>query len=361
MSRGEWHVLSCLLVALYRRLGSSVAPRSQWPKVWSFLRGSPCSLGGGAAALQRAGFWYEASLLEEPGRLAAAELLVEQGKVLTIADEGFPRRWLDVLGSSAPPVLYREGPLPAGLGSRETRARASPQGGWVGVVGSRNLSVIEALAAQECGTFLASCGAFMVTGGARGADALALAAFAQEAPGRSVVLLPHGLDQPKHCADLNALEEICWLSPFEPTTAFSRATAMERNALIYAWSKATVVVAVRHRVGGTWNGAIDATRRRLTRLGTLEPLGHGARVLVALGAQPLPLPGPTDRRAASPPGVLSSSAGCRSDGGNGLDPGGVWRAFLGAPETVAQPSLFGGCRVRETPRAYLPAWQTRLV
>lgn len=353
MSRGEWHVLSCLLVALYRRLGTSVAPRSQWPKVWSFLRGSPCSLGGGASALQRAGFWYEASLLEEPGRLASAEHLVEHDKVLTIADEGFPRRWLDVLGSAAPPVLYREGPLPVGLSDRRHASSSRSQGGWVSVVGSRNLSVSEALAAQGCGAYLAASGSFLVTGGAKGADALALHAFAREAPGRSVVLLPHGLGQAKHCADLGALPDICWLSPYEPTTAFSRAHAMERNALIYAWSKTTIVVAVRHRVGGTWNGAIDASRRKLTRLGVIEPLGAGGRALVALGGHALPALSPAlagHRLADSSLSIAHGSADDFASGG--IRPEGVWQAFLDAPEPVAQPSLFGGSRVRENRQKY---------
>jgi hypothetical protein len=63
---------------------------------------------------------------------------------------------------------------------------------------------------------------------------------------------------------------------------------MERNALIYALSEQAVVAEARYRVGGTWLGASDAIRRRLTRLYIRSvPSESWFRVLVSLGAIPL--------------------------------------------------------------------------
>jgi predicted Rossmann fold nucleotide-binding protein DprA/Smf involved in DNA uptake len=63
---------------------------------------------------------------------------------------------------------------------------------------------------------------------------------------------------------------------------------MERNTLLYAFSEITVLAHARFKEGGSWHGAVNALRRRLTHL--LVPndgqLAH--RALIALGAHPIP-------------------------------------------------------------------------
>lgn len=66
---------------------------------------------------------------------------------------------------------------------------------------------------------------------------------------------------------------------------------MERNALIYAAADTSVVVHARLKEGGTWFGAVEAHRRRLTRLIVCDDRSFaGNRGLLALGATPLASP-----------------------------------------------------------------------
>lgn len=70
---------------------------------------------------------------------------------------------------------------------------------------------------------------------------------------------------------------------------------MERNLLVYAMSPVTLVAHARLRKGGSWNGAVEAIRRRIGVLcvpqspdsNSLEP---GLSALIALGAIPIGTP-----------------------------------------------------------------------
>lgn len=62
---------------------------------------------------------------------------------------------------------------------------------------------------------------------------------------------------------------------------------MERNALIYAISKSTIVAHVRYRQGGSWHGAISALRGRLGGLIVRRDGEKGSSALLSLGAIPI--------------------------------------------------------------------------
>jgi predicted Rossmann fold nucleotide-binding protein DprA/Smf involved in DNA uptake len=63
---------------------------------------------------------------------------------------------------------------------------------------------------------------------------------------------------------------------------------MERNALLYALSELSIVCQARYREGGSWHGAVEASRRRLCRLAVRwAPGDPAARALVSLGAFPM--------------------------------------------------------------------------
>jgi predicted Rossmann fold nucleotide-binding protein DprA/Smf involved in DNA uptake len=147
----------------------------------------------------------------------------------------------------------------------------------------------------EVGTRAVSLGRGIVSGGAVGCDSAAEAA-ALGAGGTVLRLLPQGLG-------LRRLEDdavrVTLAAPGEP---FSRALAMERNALIYAAADATIVGHARLREGGTWHGASDALRRRLGRLLVRPDDSPAALALKALGAGELAKPVDLgDRLAESPP------------------------------------------------------------
>ena len=122
-----------------------------------------------------------------------------------------------------------------------------------------------------------------MSGGAIGADTqVAVGALSTGAEGRLTVILPYGLEQQR------LDPRVCFLSLCEPAAPFTAGQAMERNALIYAFSPLSLIVKSGFKVGGTWNGATEALRRRLTRLAVRIIEGDiASKTLCRLGAQPL--------------------------------------------------------------------------
>ncbi|MFM9873338.1 MAG: DNA-processing protein DprA [Fimbriimonadaceae bacterium] len=308
MLRGDWHVGACLLAGLYLPYENwRLAPLRRWPRVVDCLLSHEQS--GSLGALRSAGLWEEVSLLEEPGRLGLAEDFVDRGQVLTVFDGKYPVGWLDALGSGAPPVLWCEGEIPGGE--------------LVGVVGSRDLPTSAKHYAHQMGGYLVSSGRGVVSGGAWGADELGVAGAVSKCGDAPVVqLLPCGFDsggygRPKFSG--------CLLSPFDRRAGFTGTQAMIRNRLIYAWSRRSVVVHSRYRVGGTWGGATDALRRGLGRVIVADWRDSATDALVALG-------------------------------GDRLNLGREWRSELDyrlrLPLEVAQPDLFGFSGIKERRQGY---------
>ena len=287
--------------------------RSSWPRVLAALQRSPD--GDCCQVLRDAGLWGEASLLADPG-LRAWGIQVAS-LALTASDEDYPSGWRTRLGAAATPCLWRDGDLP-------------PAGApWVGVVGSRNPAEWAVAAAIHHGRAAASFGAVLVSGGAQGVDTIAARA-AHSMGGHVVQIVPCGL-RVHPGSGLPAGPRVLNLSPAAPGAPFSAALAKERNALIYAASIATIVVQPRRGEGGTWCGAVDAIRRRLTCVCAVAAPGESAEneavsALRALGAQSAPSP------QSDWMGSVSELALSWRDGG--------------------QPSLFGVGHVRELRVAY---------
>ena len=102
---------SISLAALYLRGAprSIEARRNSWLDVLRSLRRAGCEPEDATEALRQAGHWAEALVLESPGLLNWARDRVEEGQVLSTVDGDYPCRWLRVMGSSAPPVLWKAG------------------------------------------------------------------------------------------------------------------------------------------------------------------------------------------------------------------------------------------------------------
>jgi hypothetical protein len=298
----------CCLAALYLRgLERPWQPqRRRWPWVLDCLLAEARPLGRSAAALRARGLPEEAALLDVPGLLGAGAGAVSEGRALTAASPSYPPGWREALGSQAPPALWAEGRLPAGR--------------WLAVAGSRRPSPAAVEWAGEAARAAVRLGASVVSGGCWGVDLAAeSAALDAGAEGRVVEVLPCGL-----AACPPAPEGAVRLSACPPAAPFSPGQAAERNALLYAAGRAGLALEPRLGRGGTWQGALDALRRRLAVVGVPEPcLGEGGRALVALGARPMP---------------AGEGAGGAAD---------AVRALLAAYPPVAQPSLFGSGAVRE--------------
>ena len=130
----------------------------------------------------------------------------------------------------------------------------------------------------------------VVSGGARGIDQEAMAA-ALDAGGNAVGVLADSLSRqvtkpPVRRAVLEG--RLCLCTPYKPSAGFSVANAMGRNRLIYTLSEVALVVASDNGQGGTWEGAVEAIRGRLTDVVVWagDGAGPGNSALVALGGRP---------------------------------------------------------------------------
>lgn len=265
---------STVLSALYLRgcpvsaVGSSARG---WRAVLRELRLAAASAGEAEQVLRKAGLWSEAARLSCPGLLSWAERLVGSGRVLTVASPLYPRRWLHVLQLSAPPAIWIAGEWPA-----------TPM---VGVVGSRVPSRESRLFASQVGEAAARAKVALVSGGAAGIDRASVRG-SLSADGPAVEVLPFGLSHAH-----GAREGVCRVSVCAPSEPFSSVGAMERNALIFAASQATLVVQPRLREGGSWHGATSALRRHLCEVRVFRQVGNPAcTALEALGAVPVTTP-----------------------------------------------------------------------
>ena len=272
-------IVAPTLVALYLRGISRpmTLVRHRWCGVDALLRAQAPPPGAIPTVLRRAGFEAEALVLEGPGVWDQAAELIAEGSVATPYHDAYPVRWLDALGPAAPPAVWLR---------RGNRARR-----WIAVVGSRRVSGADRAFAAAVARSVVACGFGVVSGGAAGCDRAALDAVLAHA----MEVLPCGLA-------LRAPSKVAQCSVCAPDEPFSTATAMERNALVYAAGEAAVVVRAQRQQGGTWHGAVDALRRRLTVVGVwADPPSAGADALVALGAVPLAGPVEWSRLLGVPP------------------------------------------------------------
>lgn len=269
-----------LLVALYLKGLSRPfsVPTARWQLMLAAAR-EGFGLGSTVSHLQRvlekARFVEEAALLSEKKLLYQAETLCDRQQAMTPLCPEYPPLWLQRLGAGAPPALWVSGRI---------------AGNFVGVVGSRVPSESQSQFVVELCQRISAAGEVVISGGAHGVDTVAARACALL--GTPVVeLLPSGHADPGGTAARWSIDP--------PGAPFSTASAMQRNFLIYAASIATVAVHPRFKVGGTWAGASEALRRRITKVGILssQSLPEGSdvdarhilaeRALIQMGAFPL--------------------------------------------------------------------------
>lgn len=158
--------------------------------------------------------------------------VVEAGfEALTWLDEGYPERLREI--AQPPPVLYAKGTI-------EARDR------WaVAVVGTRKPTAYGISAARDLGRILGANGVLVVSGMARGIDAVAHLA-ALESGGRTVAVLGSGLDQvypPEHRSLASRIQSNgAVVSDYPLGTKPDAANFPPRNRIISGLAAAVVVV-----------------------------------------------------------------------------------------------------------------------
>jgi DNA processing protein len=208
------------------------------------------------------------------------ERLNNRGIEILIWDDAlYPPRLKEI--DQPPPVLYLRGTL------------ISEDHWAVAVVGTRRVSAYGRQVAEEIGSFLAANGVTVISGLARGVDAIAHQA-ALKAGGRTIAVLGCGVDRiypPEH-AQLaeRIIANGAVLSDYPMGTPPDASNFPPRNRIISGLSMATVVVEAGETSGAliTAQFAVDQGREVFAVPGNILALqSKGTNKLIAEGAHPL--------------------------------------------------------------------------
>jgi DNA processing protein len=200
-------------------------------------------------------------------------------QVLTWTDENYPQRLKEI--EQPPPVLYLRGEL-------------LPEDTWaVAIVGTRRVTPYGRQVTEEIASFLAANGVTVVSGLARGVDAIAHSA-ALKAGGRTLAVLGSGVDRiyPPENRTLaqQMIEHGALLSDYAPGTPPESSNFPPRNRIISGLSMAVVVVEAGETSGAliTAEFAAEQGREVFAVPGNiLAPQSKGTNKLIQQGALPL--------------------------------------------------------------------------
>ncbi len=208
------------------------------------------------------------------------ERLNEQNiKVLTWDDPAYPLRLKEI--DQPPPILYARGEL-------------TEDDSWaVGIVGTRRVTAYGRQVTEELGTFLAQNGVTVVSGLARGVDAIAHQA-ALRAGGRTLAVMGCGVDRIYPPENRQLAERImqsgALVSDYAPGTPPESSNFPPRNRIISGLSMAVVVVEAGETSGAliTAQFAVNQGREVFAVPGNiLAPQSRGTNRLIQQGARPL--------------------------------------------------------------------------
>lgn len=200
-------------------------------------------------------------------------------KVLTWEDPDYPRRLKEI--NQAPPVLFINGSI-------------NVEDDWaVAVVGTRRVTPYGRQVAIEIAQFLAQNGVTIVSGLARGVDAIAHQS-ALQAGGRTIAVLGSGVDvvyPPEHSKLAREIvAQGALVSDYPMGTPPDGINFPPRNRIISGLSLATVVVEAGEKSGAliTAEFAVDQGRDVFAVPGSiLASQSEGTNKLIEQGARPL--------------------------------------------------------------------------
>lgn len=200
-------------------------------------------------------------------------------KVFTIEDADYPRRLKEI--NQPPPVLYVKGSI-------------NVEDEWaVAVVGTRRVTPYGRQVANELAMFLANNGITVISGLARGVDAIAHQS-ALKAGGRTVAVLGSGVDViylPEHSRmAMDIIKQGALVSDYALGTKPDGVNFPPRNRIISGLSLATIVVEAGETSGAliTAEFAVEQGKEVFAVPGSiLTPQSDGTNKLIEQGARPL--------------------------------------------------------------------------
>jgi DNA processing protein len=256
--------LATLLSACGTPLGAFSAPRA-------FLSALPGMSSAAAGAVTQRRLADGARVLEAVERLGAVALLP--------TDPAFPRRLREI--PEPPPLLFAQGDL------------ALLERPMLAVVGSRNHTAYGATVCRLVAGAAAEAGLVVVSGMARGLDAIAHRA-ALDAGGGTIGLLGNGLGVIYPAANRALYDAVAQrgllLTEFPPGERPNAGSFPRRNRLISGLARATVVIEAATGSGAliTADCALEQGRDVLAVPGPItNPTSAGANRLIRDGATPL--------------------------------------------------------------------------
>jgi DNA processing protein len=199
--------------------------------------------------------------------------------ILTWNDESYPPHLKEI--DQPPPVLY-------------VRGEITMEDHWsVAIVGTRQVTAYGRQVSEDLASTLAANGVTVVSGLARGVDALAHSA-ALRAGGRTLAVLGSGVDKIYPSEHRSMAEKIiaqgALISDYAPGTPPESTNFPPRNRIISGLSMATVVVEAGETSGAliTAEFALEQGREVFAIPGNIyAPQSKGTNRLIANGAQPL--------------------------------------------------------------------------
>jgi DNA processing protein len=199
--------------------------------------------------------------------------------IITWDDECYPRRLLEI--DQPPPVLY-------------VRGEIHPEDAWsVAVVGTRRVSAYGRQIAEDVAITLARNGITVISGLARGVDAIAHQA-AVNVGGRSIAIMGNGVDRIYPPENRKLAEQIiskgALVSDYPPGTPPEASNFPPRNRIISGLSMAVVVIEAGDTSGAliTASFAADQGREVFAVPGNITaPQSKGTNRLIYNGAIPL--------------------------------------------------------------------------
>jgi DNA processing protein len=242
--------------------------------------------GAAPAALKAAGLSDKlAERLAQVREKADLPRLLEQTlasgiQVLTWEDPAYPPLLKEI--DQPPPVLYLRGEI-------------IDEDGWaVAIVGTRRVSPYGRQVTEEIASSLAASGVTVVSGLARGGDAIAHAA-ALRAGGRTLSVLGSGVDriyppENRPLAEKMAAGQGAVISDYPPGTPPEGPNFPPRNRIISGLSRAVIVIEAGETSGAliTAEFAVEQGREVFAVPGNiLAPQSKGTNKLIQDGARPL--------------------------------------------------------------------------
>jgi DNA processing protein len=200
-------------------------------------------------------------------------------EIITWNEESYPQALKSI--DQPPPVLYVRGTLKS-------------EDAWaVAIVGTRRISAYGRQVADDLGTYLAANGVTVISGLARGVDAIAHQAVVKSG-GRTIAILGCGVDQiypPEHEQLAGKImSNGALVSDYAPGTPPDASNFPPRNRIISGMAQATVVVEAGDTSGAliTAQFAVDQGREVFAVPGNIYALqSKGTNKLIAQGAHPL--------------------------------------------------------------------------